>query len=271
MSDARMKLSARSVEYLPDEQLLATVSALAARERDATADLVAALAEVDRRRLYLGEGFSSLYTYCTRVLHLSEHAAYTRIEAARAAQPYPIIIEMIAEGVLTLTAVCLLAPHLTADNHRAILDAARHKTKREVEEQVAALRPLPPVPSTVRRVPGTPSAVVAVVHDVPAGPSHTTETNGAAPATPVSLSGTASERSVIVPLTPERYKVQVTICRETCEVLRRIQDLMRHVVPDGDPAVIVERALRLLLADLERRKTAHSERPHRVAPCSSGS
>ena len=54
---------------------------------------LALLAEVDARRLYLGEGCSSLFTYCTQVLHLSEHAAYHRIEAARAARQYPVILD----------------------------------------------------------------------------------------------------------------------------------------------------------------------------------
>jgi hypothetical protein len=45
--------------------------------------------ELDTRRLYLGEGCSSLFTYCTQVLHLSEHAAYNRIETARAARFSP--------------------------------------------------------------------------------------------------------------------------------------------------------------------------------------
>jgi hypothetical protein len=61
---------------LADEQLLARVKSLAGVERHATVDLIAALAEVDRRKLYLAEGFPSLFNYCTHVLHLSEHAAY---------------------------------------------------------------------------------------------------------------------------------------------------------------------------------------------------
>lgn len=70
-----------SVGTLTDSQLLARVRAFAQRERQATADLIATLAELDVRRLYLGAGYSSLFTYCTHVLHLSEHATYGRIEA----------------------------------------------------------------------------------------------------------------------------------------------------------------------------------------------
>ena len=90
---------------------------------------------------------------------MSEHAAYGRIEAARAARRWPIVLEMLADGSLHVTAVSLLRPHMTNENHRELLAAARHKTKRQVEEVVATLRPQPAVPSTVRKVPGrTPPA-----------------------------------------------------------------------------------------------------------------
>ena len=80
---------------------------------------------------------------------------YGRIAAARAARQWPAILDLLAEGSTTLTTVCLLATHLTADNHLSLLEDAKHRTRREVEAQVAALRPLPPVPSTIRKVPAS--------------------------------------------------------------------------------------------------------------------
>lgn len=77
------------------------VRRLVGKEREATARLIAALAELDARRLYLAEWCSSLFTYCTQILHLSEHAAYGRIEAARAARKWPVIIELLAEARCT--------------------------------------------------------------------------------------------------------------------------------------------------------------------------
>jgi 5-methylcytosine-specific restriction endonuclease McrA len=85
-----------STSSLSDDQLLASVKSLACAERKATAELIAALAEVDRRKLYLGEGFASLFNYCTQVLHLSEHAAYGRIEAVRAVHRFPVVLEHLA-------------------------------------------------------------------------------------------------------------------------------------------------------------------------------
>jgi 5-methylcytosine-specific restriction endonuclease McrA len=50
--------------------------------------------------------------------------------------------------------------------------------------------------------------------------------------------------------------VQLTITRETYDKLRRVQALVRHTIPTGDPAEIFDRALTLLLNDLERRRCA---------------
>jgi hypothetical protein len=80
-----MTSSIQSFARLSDDELLATVKRLATTECLVNAALVRSLIELDGRRLYLGEGYSSLFTYCTHALHLAEGAAYNRIEAARAA------------------------------------------------------------------------------------------------------------------------------------------------------------------------------------------
>jgi hypothetical protein len=257
---------------LSDQELLVEVKRLSCLEQQATACLIAALAELDARRLYLAEGCSSLFTYCTEVLHLSEHAAYLRIEAARAVRKWPVIIELIADSSLHLTAVSLLAPHLTADNHRDVLESARHKSKRAVEEIVAALRPQPPVPSSVRKLPARLAAertetVSDSWFDQPASREPVaTAVTSASPQRPA-VEPSAAGRSVpkVTPLAPERYKVQFTISRETHDRLREAQDLLRHRIPDGDVAAIFDRALTLLLADLRktRHAAAHRPRPQR--------
>ena len=71
--------------FLSDDELLAEAKRLVANERIATAALLTSLMEIDTRRLYLREGCSSLFTYCTQILRLAEGAAYDRIEASRAA------------------------------------------------------------------------------------------------------------------------------------------------------------------------------------------
>jgi hypothetical protein len=75
-----------TLHRLSDGELLAELRNAVAAERHATARLIALLIELDCRRLYLTEGSPSLFSYCTQVLNLSEHAAYNRIEAAGAAR-----------------------------------------------------------------------------------------------------------------------------------------------------------------------------------------
>ena len=259
-----MKNEIEGHTILSDAALLEEVTQLAAGERHATTRLVAALGELDARRLYLGEGCSSLFTYCTQVLHLSEHAAYLRIEAARAARRWPDILGLLADGALHLTAVSLLAPHLTPENHGRVLAAARHKSKREIEELVATVRPLPAVPSTVRKLAApkapTPPAIVSHSSRDSAGPCSllaTTAIEGASPVPDLRKIG-----ATVKPLAPERYKVQFTVSRQTHEQLREAQNLLRHCIPDGDVGAIFERALTLLLTELHRTRHALVVRPH---------
>lgn len=255
-----------SIADLSDLDLLAHVTVLAQRERGSTADLIASLAELDARRLYLGAGYSSLFTYCTQVLYLSEHAAYGRIEAARAVRRFPLILEGIADGSLTLTAVCLLAPVLSPDNHLELLDSARHKSKRDVEQLVARVRPLPAVASAVRKLPvprpceRTDVATESPVGDRPVMTERPAEPTPS-PSVPATSATSPARPPVVTPLAPDRYRVQFTMSRDMYDKLRRAQDLLRHSIPAGDLAAIFERALTLLIGDLEKRKLAQATHP----------
>jgi hypothetical protein len=191
-----------SLANLTDEQLLAEVTRLAARERQATAELIGSLMELDGRRLYLVQGCSSLFTYCTQVLHLSEHAALGRIEVARLARRLPVILDLLLDGSLTVTNARLLSPHLPEQNHRDVLALARHKSKRDVEEIVARLRPQPDVPASVRKLPERRVTVGAPGFDSHA-PLPIAGISATAP--PTTTAEPVRHRPVIVPLAPERY------------------------------------------------------------------
>lgn len=166
----------RVIARLPDGALRSRVERLAGRERRATTLLVAYLAELDARRLHLADGYPSLFAYCTQALHLSEYAAYHRIQAARAVRRFPVLLGELARGHLTLTTLSLLAPHLTAANLQALLAEARGASKRAVEALVARLQPRPPVPASVRRLPAPAGPVHPAsggsAHPVPGGPAH---------------------------------------------------------------------------------------------------
>lgn len=194
---------------LSDPDLVRTVAERAAGERHATAGLIRALIEFDHRRLYLAEGYASLYAYCTQALHYSEFAAFNRIEVARAAARWPQLLARIEDGSLHLSGARLLAPHLTDENVDAALESATHKSKREIEEVVAGL----------------------------------------------------AHRTVMVAVAAEEYRLHLTISRQARETLQELQELLSHQVPKIHPAVIVERALSLLLTRVRQERLAATERP----------
>ena len=141
---------------IPDDELLRRLSDILRQSRRVEADLVAHIAEVDARRLYARSASPSMFAYATEVLYLSEAEAYLRIAAARASREHPILLAMLADGRLHLTAIAKIAPHLTAENREGLLARAAHKSKSEIEELVAEVSPRPDVPAVTRRLPDRP-------------------------------------------------------------------------------------------------------------------
>jgi hypothetical protein len=249
-----------SLRRLSDAELVEQAKSLAARERDVTALLVAHVAELDTRDVHLRAGYPSLFCYCRDVLALSEHEAYNRIEVARAARRFPVILELLEGGSVNLTTVRLLGPHLTPENHQRALESARGKKKAQVEEIVARIAPRLDVPAFVRKLPdpkpasgGDPTPMAQVAPAPAAGPS--------APPSPGLPPPRPRPAAEVAALSPDRYRLQLTIGGATLEKLRLAKDMLRHVIPWGDDAAILERALAALLAELARTKFAASENP----------
>jgi hypothetical protein len=59
--------------------------------------------------------------------------------------------------------------------------------------------------------------------------------------------------------------MRVTIGTETREKLRLAQDLLRHTIPTGDAAEVIDRALTALLEDLARKKCGARRREKQSA------
>ena len=245
---------------LSDQDLLARLVTLAGKEREASVELVAHLAALDSRpALFAAQGYSSLFSYCTQALRLSEDAACNRIEAARTCRRFPLILELLASGSLTLTSVRLLRRHLTEENHQSVLAKARDRSRREIEALVAELAPRPDIPSAVRKLPcprATPPPSAGP------GPAMTSLPSAPGPAIAPSPSALpATPRPVVQASAPERYRVQFTIGQETHEKLRQLQALLRREIPDGDPGAIFDRALTLLLDKVEKTKLGAADKP----------
>jgi hypothetical protein len=248
-------------DALSGPDLLARLHVLAGNEREAATELVAHLASLEARpALYAAQGYGSLFAYCTQALRLSEDVACNRIDVARACRRFPVILEQLSSGSVTLTSVRLLAPHLTAANHETVLARASGGNRRMIEALVAELAPRPDVPSSVRKLPTFTVMPASSATPAPAVSAASSEPIPAIAPSPALLAPTP-RRPVVRASAPERYRVQFTIGQETHEKLRRVQALLRREITSGDPAAIFDRALTLLLEKVEKTKVPAVDKP----------
>jgi hypothetical protein len=253
---AHVRDAAHALAHLSDAVLLRELASLVAQDRVTTATLLAHIAEVDARRLYVPAGYPSMHAYCVDELRLSEESALRRIQAARAGRRFPVLFEALAGGRLHLTAVCLLAPHLTQENADELIEAATHRRKFEIEELLARRFPPPVAPLLVRPVTPLvfePQHSLANVEHAPANvESDVSARVGARDER--SLANVVHPQVKVPPHSEGCFLVQLTIAKSTHDKLRYAQALLSHALPTGDIAQVFDRALDTLIAQLEKRK-----------------
>jgi 5-methylcytosine-specific restriction endonuclease McrA len=256
--------------HLSNDALLRDLTTLVARDRVLTAVLLAHLAEVDERRLYVPAGFPSMHAYCVGELHFSDDAAYNRITAARAARRFPALFDAVADGRLHVTGVRLIAPALNSENVAELMALAAHRSKPEIERLLARRfgRPEPPTATIVRapefqapRVSGLTPGPLPAALDFP--PELVPERVAPASKDPNEL---VPERVEVAAAIEEHFRLHVTIDRKTHDKLRYVQELLGHAIPSGDVALILDRALDALIAQVERRKFGAVRKPRAARP-----
>jgi hypothetical protein len=265
-----------SLTHVPDPALLRGLRALVAQDRATTAMLLAHLAEVDARKLYVPAAHPSMFSYCTHELRFSEDAAYKRIQAARTAWRFPAIFPALADGQLNLTGVLLLGPYLNPANADELLGAAVGRTKSEIEEWLAQRFPRSELLPLVTELPADGQLALERVKldGAELAPwqidSDDFDADGQLAPERVKLDGTqlapgrvaaSTTTARLAPTAPGRYSLQLTIGKGTHDKLRHAQALLGHQVPSGEVAEVLDRALDALIGQLERRKFAATSRP----------
>jgi hypothetical protein len=194
----------RAFSHLGNQALLRRLEEELAHQHLSTATLLALIAEVDERLLYLPAGYPSMYSYCVHELRLSREAALKRIHAARAARQFEGVLDAVAEGRLHLTGVVLLAPHLTPENAGELLAAATHQTKAEIERLLAERFPRPDLPTRVEALAPFLTAEAGAGHVQEQSKSH-------APGRVES----PAPRAKVTPLSAQKFALQATIGEST--------------------------------------------------------
>jgi len=258
-------MAARSLNALSDHDLLSRLHHLVRDHNRVLAELLATLGEVDARKLYRQAACSSMHVYCVERLGFSDAAAYGRITAARTARRFSRVLELVSGGQLNLSGIRLLAPHLTVDNCEQLLEEACGKTCQQLAELIAAHFPKPDVPERIRKLPERATSPRGACSEGPLGGSakepapRTGQPSGTllASASADTHRGSRSSvqpRATVKPLAPSRYKVELTVSGELRDKFERARNLTSHKYPQGDLVAVLEEAIDLLIAQVEKRR-----------------
>ncbi len=268
---------------LSNEQLLVGLPVLCSKERRAIAEVIAYLAEVDRRRLFLREACSSLYTFCIQRLGYSEDAARKRMRVARLYRELPQILDELTSGSIHLTGLFLLSGHLTEDNAGPLLAEARGKTRREIELVIARWFPKSDVLPSITPLGADSTGPGTGVSGSESGPPPTTSqrVDGVQSADGAAPERADGARSRVQPLSAQSYRVEFTASAELHAKLEHVQNLLSHAVAPGNLGELFERALDELIAKETKRRLgvvsdkwrqgAVSDKPRKLRPLKEGS
>lgn len=108
-----------------------------------TMKLMEILERIDNTRAYITLGYSSLWSYVTMGLKLSESQAQQFISVMRKSKEVPALKLAVANGEVSLPKAALIVSELKPDNHSLWLEKASTLSTRNLKVAVAKENPLP--------------------------------------------------------------------------------------------------------------------------------
>lgn len=251
------------LQGLNDDELVNALPKLALREQEATADLLAHLAELEARQLYAALGFHSMWEYCLVALGMCRTTAWRKLTAARICRRFPGNFAKIASGELQVAAIAELNRYLTDDNGVELLAACIGKSFSEVELLIAQRFPKPDLSDSIRRVPRNSRIEHAVESRVDelSSPNDSRETDGAVPV--LTPSPPALRRDRVEPLSPDRFAVRFTADAEFLDLLEEVRGLGSHR-GGGDLLHVLKAGLAARKRELLKQRFAVGRTPRKV-------
>ncbi|TVQ81198.1 MAG: HNH endonuclease [Bradymonadales bacterium] len=215
VEDRRLPLN---VQKLASKDLLLYTQKLAASERKIYAAVIEALEEIERRKLYLAKGYSSLFIFCTEVLKYSAGAAQRRIESMRLIKNFPRaqkteVKTKLQRGSLSLSHLSQVSkalrslPPQSCHEKMKLLSRVENTTQRECERKL----------------------MEAGVPEI-------------------------KKREDFRVVSESSYRLSVTVDEETKELLEKFMGLTAHQNPWASREKALKIALKLALREVERRK-----------------
>jgi hypothetical protein len=123
---------------LCDDDLVAGLSELDRAACHVGAAIVAHLVIIKERSIHLARGYSSIVDYCVQWLGCSRDVAYKRSAAVKVAEVHPTVIDSLAAGEMSMSALAVLAPYR---DDAELVRMAMGRSKRQVQKLIAQRHP----------------------------------------------------------------------------------------------------------------------------------
>ena len=251
-----------TVSALSDDRLLERTKELSRIEHHLEVVVIDHLREIQKRRLYLRRGFSSLFDYAVRELGYSDAAAWRRIKAMRLCADVDGVRERLQDGSMTLNAAAQLQHAFDRQERKkeraarsapggAGFGAAAQSQEGSAPERKPApvLDPVPVLDSEARRE----------LVEQASGKSSREVMQLLAEVDP-ELAASADR---VRPLGSGRWELKAVIDDECRRGLERLKGLLAHV----DPHMTLGQLMgRLVREGLDRHDPARPPRGRRAAP-----
>ena len=251
-----------TVSALSDDRLLEQTKELSGIEHHLEVVVIDHLREIQKRRLYLRRGFSSLFDYAVRELGYSDAAAWRRIKAMRLCADVEGVRERLQSGTMTLNAAAQLQ-HAFDRQERKKERAARSAPGGTGFGATAQSQEGSAPPRPAERKP-----VSEPVLDAEARRELVKQASGKSSREVVQLLAEmdpelAAPADRVRPLGGGRWELKAVIDDECRRGLERLKGLLSHV----DPHMTMGQLMgRLVQEGLDRHDPARPPRGRRAAP-----
>lgn len=228
---------------------------LVRREHAALAELLLAIAEFDRLKMYRRLGYRSLFDFLHREVGLSRGSAYYRQVGARVVQRFPETVDPIRDGRLCLTSVIELAKVVTAGNREEVIPRFFHRSRQEAKQVVVEMRPVEHAPTRTVVTTG----VVQPVEPERTHPEGVSPSNGPDRTNRdriVMQGGASATRTTIEPLSRASSRMHLTVSPDFLALLKKAKAGEAHVRPNATDEEILRAGLELLVLRQEKRRAS---------------
>ncbi|MGZ3825709.1 MAG: HNH endonuclease [Bdellovibrio sp.] len=206
------------VRTLDDKDLVEQLRQLFNREKKISDAILLGLKEIKQRSLFAAMGFSSLFEMLVKHYHLSETASYQRVNALKLIESVPDAQEALFSGEVSLSNAALVQSFI----HRSEKEA---KSTMSIEEKMTIIESIK-------------------------GKTHREAQVTLAEVNPIAALPANKEK----PLSKSHTQLQIVVDEETLALLKEIQALLSHTIPDGDYNAVLNYMGKQVIEPLRKKK-----------------